>query len=307
MSDKQYKPAELFIDREPYSINKGSNDFYIQIAYKNLNAFQHPRLFIRKGKNKGVLRLNFCTYFTISIPDNFQTALESCRFLEIILSSPDNSEYVSRFAPVSHVLKFPEIYEMNLNSPKKENRTSENIPETENPAPVFASEEPEPDDNGGDNCGESEKNVEEEENFEHLTCLQSITGWMAEHNGFSMRIKKLGDHNFCLITDNISQFFLICCFENSGDWLADEEPYGGEYPLYFSASSCITSPIFCAAAVADYWFCRTGFPIKPIVLFDDALQVINTRDMSLEWMTESSVICSGNRRSPEEVIKKFDL
>ena len=119
MSNNHSNSKEFYIDREPWSLEKGVHDFYIQIAHSDLKAFQHPRLFIRKGNNTGVLRLNFCTYFTVRIPEKFKAALQNCRFLEIILSTQDNSEHTSQFAAVSHVLKFPEIYEFMLNSQKQ--------------------------------------------------------------------------------------------------------------------------------------------------------------------------------------------
>jgi len=312
MNNKQYKPIEFFIGKDALDIGKCIQDFYIAFTYNKLKVFQHPRLFIRKSDNKGILRLNFCTYFPVAIPDKFKAELACSKYVEIILSSEDNSEHVSKNAPVSHVLKFPELYDLNSQPSEPTNTEDlvklsdilEKSPLNQIGVPATDISVPEEENEPIDESIEYSESGSED--FEHCSCQHALEQWLSEHKNFSMHIQKYNDHRLCLITDNVSKVFVICLFETAGEWLADEELFNDEPPLYFSETSHLVSPVFASQAIADYLHCRIGLDVSPFVLLDDAVSIINEEDMSLEWMMSFVTICSCNRDYKCGIIKKFN-
>ena len=198
--NKQYKPIEFFIGEYALNIEKGIHDFYIVFSDDNLKVFQHPRLFIRKSDNQGLLRLNFCTYFPVTIPDKFKTELACCKCVEIILASVNNLE-PSEYAPVSHVLKFPELYTSLSLQSSESNKTEdlvrlsdilENSPLKQMTAPAtdisVQEEKKEPIDES------IEYSESGSEDFEPCSCRYALEQWLSEHKNFSMHNKKYNDH-----------------------------------------------------------------------------------------------------------------
>ena len=168
MNNKQYKSIEFFIGKDALDIGRGIHDFYIALTYDDLKAIRHPRLFIRKSDNKGILRLNFCTYFPVAIPDHFKAELDKCKQVDVIFSSKDNSEQVSQNAPVSHVLKFPELYELNQQPSEPDTGDGGNLSDIQENSPLDPMGALEAD------LSLREDDEQEPENFEHCSCQHAL-------------------------------------------------------------------------------------------------------------------------------------
>ena len=203
MNNKQYKSIEFFIGQEELDICKGPQDFYIHFTYDDLKAFQHPRFFIRKSDNKGIFRLDFCTYFPVAIPDKFKTELNSCKQIEVILSANDNSEHISRYVPVAHVLKFPEFYDLNLQDSESDTTDLVKIPDFLENSPLnqMGTLETELDDQDDSVDSLTECDEIMNENFEHFSCQYVLDQWLEAHKDFSMHIQQYNDYRFWIMTD----------------------------------------------------------------------------------------------------------
>ncbi len=289
MKDKQYQPVEFSIEKYNSDIYKNAQDFYITFSCENLKIFQHPRFFIRKSDHKGVLRLNFCTYFPVEIPPKFQAGLDKKNHLEMIVSLTDGSENTNIYIPISHVLKFPELYELHS---QKENSDPDSG--NQNDSPQNQTESP------------HTQNAEKTSGGpEDLSCRRTLKIWMSAHDGFSIQARKHKNNNFCLITDNQSKLFLVCLFEQSGEWLADEDIYPEGHPLYFSDTANTVSPVFSAATVADYLWFRTGLHVPALVLLADSVSIFNEQEHVRERMLLPT-LCGCNRENKYGVIQNFD-
>lgn len=76
-------------------------------------------------------------------------------------------------------------------------------------------------------------------------------------------------------------------------WMADEEPFNDEPPLWFSESVHIQSPLYEIGQAAEYL--RTNFCIKviPVAILDDDIVIINADEMQETWRKTGVRICYG--------------
>lgn len=91
--------------------------------------------------------------------------------------------------------------------------------------------------------------------------------------------------------------------QQKGDWLADEERFNGEDPLWFSESSHRVSPIFQlvgAAAFLAQKVARKGYLQQVIPVFAESEgTLINAEDMEDTWKELGVLVCRTNIGGPE--------
>ena len=105
----------------------------------------------------------------------------------------------------------------------------------------------------------------------------------------------------------VSDEKVVLCLvdKEKGDWLADEEFFNDEEPLWFSETSHRTSPIYqllteaktFAKKVADKGLKQTVVPI----LIEKEGTIINAADMMETWKKMSVLVCRTDLGGPEEL------
>ncbi len=99
---------------------------------------------------------------------------------------------------------------------------------------------------------------------------------------------------------------LICKIDpESGDWLADEEKFNGEDPLWFSESSHRVSPIFDLLEQTKKFEERLNLfgyegKIKPIFVVKNGT-IINAEDMLTTWKELNVTVCRTDMGGPDEL------
>lgn len=105
----------------------------------------------------------------------------------------------------------------------------------------------------------------------------------------------------------VSETRVIVAVEDTqdGDWLADEERFNGEDPLWFSESSHRISPIFQLLETVKGLMSRlmdNGFSGTVLPMFiERAGVIINAEDMQTTWKDLSVVVCRTDVGGPDEL------
>lgn len=101
------------------------------------------------------------------------------------------------------------------------------------------------------------------------------------------------------------QSVMICLVDDSkGDWLADEEMFGSEPPLWFSESSHKTSPAYVVLRTAEHL--KSVYNTMPETRHIDVYaflifcegKIINADDMMETWRNQSVSICRARNGQP---------
>ena len=91
----------------------------------------------------------------------------------------------------------------------------------------------------------------------------------------------------------------------SGDWLADEERFNGEDPLWFSESSHRVSPVFQLLEAVKGFMERlvsNGFQGSVVPMFiERSGMIINAEDMQTTWKDLSVIVCRTDIGGPDEL------
>ena len=115
----------------------------------------------------------------------------------------------------------------------------------------------------------------------------------------------VGGTNFDFVGVSDTEVYLCLVDKEAGDWLADEELFNGEDPLWFSEDSHRVSPVRKAAnaqkptynALAD---AGLNMIIKPYVVIQMA-NIINADDMFDTWDNSGVEVTRINRGMPKEI------
>ena len=326
MNSENCKTQDFFISTETLEVSEGCpGSPVIQLTVDDVSTIRQPRLFYRKSDNSALLRLNFSTYYPVTVPEDLRRDLRKLKNIDIAVTCDSTSRMTMKPAAVSHVLQFPDIYEMNLHPETSgnredtsangddddddgdetgENEADEEMVETE-PFELDFDDDDDDDDDGQDSYP-AEIDSALEEDFEHLSCREMVRQWTADHEEISVYLRECGDINFCLFTDGWSKILLLSLFEQDGLWLADEQMMCGTPALYFSETDHVVSPLFAVAAVADHLQCRTGVALAAtMALFDDAAALINSKEIDEDWHCCNEKVCCGNRAYQCENMMKF--
>lgn len=99
---------------------------------------------------------------------------------------------------------------------------------------------------------------------------------------------------------------IVCLIDpEAGDWLADEERFNGEDPLWFSESSHRVSPIFRLLEQIKPFMERlasAGFSGSVMPMFVEKKgMIINAEDMLSTWKELSVVVCRTDLGGPDEL------
>lgn len=98
----------------------------------------------------------------------------------------------------------------------------------------------------------------------------------------------------------------LCMTDNeAGDWLADEERFNNEEPLWFSETSHRVSPVTTLNNIKDTLLTNlmnAGLPYKAVpVLIKTQGNIINAEDIMSVWKDLETLVCRTNSGMPEEL------
>ena len=226
-------------------------------------------------RNKGVIRMNRTTYVEVRIPDNLIAGVRHCSSIEFTLSSPENTLETYR-ATVEHLLRFPD-YLIRTMPPKE-------IPDVD--------------------LDELERPLHEDDEAEkmpHMPPRAVFEEWICKQGG---EIVFEFSDGYVLANDG-HNLLLVSFFDGSGStWLADEEMFNGEPPLWFSESAHAESPLYKISLAAKH-FNRLGYcKVLPLTIISDQIEVINAEDMMEEWCKMGVLVCYCHKQ--DEYVDTFE-
>ena len=102
----------------------------------------------------------------------------------------------------------------------------------------------------------------------------------------------VGDRPADFVAVTSSEILLILCDKEKGDWLADEESFNEEDPLWFSETDHRVSPVFQLKQVAlQIQKKLEGLMVVRPVLVEQAGVIINAEDMMKTWNDLGVTVC----------------
>ncbi len=138
---------------------------------------------------------------------------------------------------------------------------------------------------------EDDDDDDDEPSSEILNCPQfkNIASTLLDHN-WELDVRSI-DKNILHISKGDERFiiYLFYCKNSANAWLADEDKFDGEDPLWFSENSHIISPVFDLNEYIKTLNTEEVSYNSPIVVMTQPHYVINTEDMIEVW-GDTSVI-----------------
>ncbi len=100
---------------------------------------------------------------------------------------------------------------------------------------------------------------------------------------------------------------LLCFSDNEkGDWLADEELFNGEPPLWFSETAHRVSPVFKITEAVEKFkkkLSKNGLDQTVVpILIEKAGTIINADEMASVWKSAGILVCRTDLGGPEELM-----
>lgn len=114
-----------------------------------------------------------------------------------------------------------------------------------------------------------------------------------------------GVHVDYVAIDSVKVLLLVLDTQK-GDWLADEERFNNEDPLWFSESSHRTSPVFTVTNLAKSFEDKLNkhgereMDVKPVLVEKEG-NIINAEDMISTWEKSGVIVCRTGIGGPDEL------
>lgn len=252
-------------------LSQFQNGLGITMHFKNVKSIRHPTFFV--CRDRGVLRLNHRTFFEVKIPDKLRPMIAGSPNVEVLLTY-DESSFTSVFALVERMIRMPSYL-------------CEKLPEeAAKPRPTGrGSEKP---------AGPKWRRTRPRHAFEQL---------IAKTGGEIIIDYECGGSAFVLAHDG-SILLLVSFFdEDDPEWLADEERFNDEPPLWFSENGHCRSPLYDIGTTAEY-LDKNGFgKLLPLTVMSDHIDIVNLDDIRSEWERTGVTVCYCSRR--EEFVAPF--
>ncbi|MBO4647093.1 MAG: hypothetical protein J5806_02940 [Lentisphaeria bacterium] len=127
---------------------------------------------------------------------------------------------------------------------------------------------------------------------------------LADRMGEVISEYKKGDGEFILARGK-RHLMLISFFVHwNTEWLADEESFNGDPPLWFSEAAHLQSPLYIVKVAAEYLKKEFDIDAIPVVILADKIDIINLEDILKEWRKTGVQVCYCQRE--DDVIPIFD-
>lgn len=103
-----------------------------------------------------------------------------------------------------------------------------------------------------------------------------------------------------------AKVLLLVADNETGDWLADEEKFNGEEPLWFSESSHRVSPVYKVLEMAKTFTeklkkLNDKHEVVPVLMKKDGT-ILNAEDMKSTWKEMGIIVCRTNLGGPDELL-----
>ena len=213
------------------------------------------------------LRMNWGTWYKVS-NDSPETVSAICRRHTAKLTRVNGNRSVDCFIPVYHIDRLPaELFDG---------------------VPVS-------DGNGEDTASEEEGT---------RNARMRLAAEMADRMGEVVGEYKKGEGEFVLVRGERCLMLVSFFVHRDAEWLADEESFNGEPPLWFSEASHLQSPLYTVGLAAEYLKNEFDIDAIPVAILDDGIDIINTEDALPEWRKTGVLVCYCRRE--DDVIPTFD-
>ena len=134
---------------------------------------------------------------------------------------------------------------------------------------------------------------------------EDMTSLMSQSNYQVIRDVDMGDISLAYVGISADKVLLCITDTEKGEWLADEEFFNDEEPLWFSESSHRISPVYRLTEVAKKLkqkISEKGFKQEVIPVFvEKEGTIINAVDMQETWNKQGVIVCRTDLGGPEEL------
>ncbi|MBR4253669.1 MAG: hypothetical protein IKQ16_01115 [Lentisphaeria bacterium] len=227
-------------------------------------------------RNKGVIRMNRTTCAEVRIPDRLIAGVRRCSSIEFTLSYPETSFEMHR-ANVEHLLRFPDFLIRPM-PPKAPTDADMDMDELECPL-----------------------RKDEESMISNVSPRVAFEEWIRTHGG---EIVFESTDGYVLAHDG-HNLLLVSFFDGSGSiWLADEEMFNGDPPMWFSESAHVESPLYKLRLAAEHFNRLECCKVLPLTIVSDRIEIVNEEDMMEEWCRMGIRVCYCHRQ--DEYLNAFE-
>ena len=262
-SDREYAQVEVTCAAadDELELVQVQNNLGIGMKFNDFQSVKNPRFHVCRGK--GYLQLNRSCFFSVKIADQLKPMLRYCSDVEVVLSNADDAVR-SVYAVIERVLRVPEYVTRDLTAPVKKDIE-------------------EPDEPDEDEEEEEDEEKEAKTKWQHTPPAERFIEWLTDQNG-EILMEYHGDDAEFLLAHNDDALLLVSFFDESDDtWLADEEEFDGEPPLWFSASGHRQSPLYAVGLAAGCLRKHGIGNVLPLAVMSDHIDIVNDEEMQEIW------------------------
>ena len=273
---KRYTPNTVSWDKsDSRELGEIQNGLGLTLQFENVASIRHPVFMV--CRKSGLLKLNSCTFFDVVIPDDLLPKLRGCTNIEVIVTYSKNS-VTSVYPEVERVLRMPPYLDVFL---PNESADGENAVE----------EEEEEENTVADHGGEAAYPGSEESQWKRISPQKTFMSWVADNDGEVLFEYKHKASEFILVL--VRHLPMLVSFFDGDDtlWLADEEKFNDEPPLWFSQDSHRQSPLYAMGLALKHLRSRGCARVLPVTLMSDHIEIINAMDMKEEFDKTGISIC----------------
>lgn len=230
-------------------------------------AFRKPRLYICRGK--GLLQLNRGVFVEVSISENIAPMLRCQPDVEVITGGTDPTVPNTFSVKAELVLMFPEYLRDILDGKP----------------------DAEPEDIALPLKTDDDRTDAPPPELERVPTRPLFEEWLARRNGGILAEYSGDDSGFVLAHDG--KILLLVSFfdESAATWLADEDPFDGKPPLWFSECSSAVSPVYTVAQAARHLDQLEYGRVLPVTIVGDHVDVINRLEIAETWEKLGVAVC----------------
>lgn len=270
-TQKEYEPpAVKWPDRNnAEELSQFQNGLGIAMHFADVKSVRHPVFF--SCRDRGVLRLNHRTFVEVKIPDQLMPMLAGSPNVEVVLAHDENS-FISVFAAVERVLRMPSYLDGELAA-------------------------------AADEAGHGDPETPPEPKWKRTPPRRAFELLLAKTGGEIVGEYEFGESAFVLAHDGRLPLLVSFFDEDDEDWLADEEMFNGEPPLWFSANGHCRSPLYDVGTAAEHLDRQGLGRLLPLAVMSNHINIINLEDIKEDWERTGVTVCYCSRT--EEFIVPF--
>ena len=263
------------------------NGLGLTLEFADVAGIRNPVLLV--CRDRGLLKLNSYTFFDVNIPEDLRPRLRCCSTIEVIVSySPTSATSV--YPEVERVLRMPPYLDVFLPSESAEDK-DENKNDNEN--------DDEGENSAADDGGKATLWGSDESQWKRISPQKTFMSWVADNDGEVLFEYKNKASEFVLVL--VRHLPMLVSFFDGDDamWLADEEKFNGEPPLWFSQDSHQQSPLYAMGLALKHLRSRGCAGVLPVTLMSDHIEIVNAIDMKEEFDKIGIAICYCTREDEQ--------